>query len=157
MGDWWSKHKSRVRVLAKGLTGATLACTGTHFGRCVILFHTLRVTGWPSFKRAIVEVGKSYQRARQVVKASGGAPWVTGRFLVPHIVYSRLANDIKQEEVSDVVTKPGELMKAIGYEISSVTKIISESQEALEVRTSKIGMAEFDRRTTLRCTDVLIS
>ena len=70
MANWWTKHKSGVRVLLKGVTGATLACTGTHFGRCVILFHSLRVTGWPSFRRAVDEIGNSYQRARQVVKAS---------------------------------------------------------------------------------------
>jgi hypothetical protein len=70
MSDWWTRHKSGMRVGLKGLTGLTLCCTGTHFGRCVILFHSLRVTGWPSFKRAVEEIGHSYQRARQVVKAS---------------------------------------------------------------------------------------
>lgn len=69
MADWWGKHKSSVRVALKGVTGATLCCTGTHFGRCVILFHSLRVTGWPAFQHAVEEIGHSYQRARDVVKA----------------------------------------------------------------------------------------
>lgn len=66
----WAKAKPFFKIGVKGLVGTTMCLSGAHFGRCVVLFHTMRVTGWPAFQNAFVEIMNSYRRAREVVKVS---------------------------------------------------------------------------------------
>lgn len=99
----WTRWKPVVSIGVKGIVGATMCLAGAHFGRCVVLFHTMRVTGWPAFQNAVMELGKSYCAAREVVKAEVGK-----------------------------VVRPRELLQAVSYELKGVRCLIRESQKALE-------------------------
>lgn len=103
LGQAWTRCKPFVSIGVKGVVGATMCLAGAHFGRCVVLFHTMRVTGWPAFQNAIVELGKSYIAAREVVKAEVGK-----------------------------VVRPRELLQAVSYELNGVRSLIRESQKALD-------------------------
>lgn len=99
----WTRTKPFWRIGLKGVVGGTMCLAGAHFGRCVVLFHTMRVTGWPAFERALVEIGKSYSAAREVVKKE-----------------------------LDQIVKPRELLTAVTFELNSVRTLIKESQKAME-------------------------
>jgi len=103
LGQTWTRCKPFVSIGVKCVIGGTMCLAGAHFGRCVVLFHTMRVTGWPAFQNAIVELGKSYSAAREVVKAEVGK-----------------------------VVRPRELLQAVSYELNGVRSLIRESQKALD-------------------------
>jgi len=99
----WGQCKPFVSTAAKALAGGTMCLFGAHYARCAVVFHTMRVTGWPAFHKAVQELFRSYSAAREVVKS----------------------------EVSKVV-RPGELFRAVSYELKSVHFLIKESQKKLE-------------------------
>lgn len=101
--DAWTRTRFVRRCALKGLLGTVMMGRGDHFGRCVVVAHTIRVTGWPIFKRAATEIAESWRNTRHAVRT----------------------------ELKDV-RSPAELLSAVRFELQSARKLMVTAQANLD-------------------------